>query len=100
MDILDDREALKKLDQGNTWGSVAALAKQCEHAWQDTQKIEVPADYQSAEAIIVFGMGGSALGAHIIQTLFSDRLKVPFFIVNDYHIPAWVNERTLVILSS
>jgi glucose/mannose-6-phosphate isomerase len=45
-------------------------------------------------------MGGSALGASVIKHLFKDQLSIPFEIVNDYSLPAYVNEQSLVILSS
>lgn len=50
--------------------------------------------------IVVAGMGGSALGAHIARSLLGDSLKLPLFIINNYELPAFVNEESLVILSS
>lgn len=100
MDILDQPNAMKRFDQGNMLGSVESLGKQCQHAWSDTKKIKIPRHYSQAKNIAVFGMGGSALGAHIMKTVFGDRLRVPFEIINDYNIPAWVDHDTFVILSS
>ena len=39
---------------------------------------------ESADLVIVAGMGGSALGTHVIQTIYKDELKVPVIISNDY----------------
>ncbi len=45
-------------------------------------------------------MGGSTLGSDVIRSVFSGLLRTPFTIINGYHIPAQVDRRTLVILSS
>lgn len=50
--------------------------------------------------IIVCGMGGSALGAHIVRSVFSEKIKLPFFILNNYELPEFADKNSLVILSS
>jgi glucose/mannose-6-phosphate isomerase len=97
--IIDSREEIAKLDKSNMLGSIEALAKQVEHAWQDTQAVTFTptADIQN---VVVAGMGGSALGADVIVHLFKDQLKVPLYINRTYDLPAYVNEHTLVLLSS
>lgn len=50
--------------------------------------------------IVVAGMGGSALGAHIARSLLGDSIKLPIFIINNYELPGFVGEETLVVLSS
>jgi glucose/mannose-6-phosphate isomerase len=46
------------------------------------------------------GMGGSGLGARVIESVFADQLKHPFIRINDYGLPNFVNENTLVFCSS
>jgi len=46
------------------------------------------------------GMGGSLLGAKIIESVFGKDLAYPLLLVNDYNLPGWVDEKTLVICSS
>ena len=93
-------ENITKLDSQHMLESIDQLSQQVSHAWESVKDITVPKDYKDFDNIVVFGMGGSALGADIARHLFSDSLKKPLFIHNDYSIPAWVNERSLVILSS
>jgi len=50
--------------------------------------------------IIVTGLGGSGIGGTILSELISDSCKVPIVINKDYFLPAFVNENTLVIISS
>ena len=45
-------------------------------------------------------MGGSALNAYVVKSLFFDSLNIPFEIVNDYHLPPYVNTESLVVLCS
>lgn len=46
------------------------------------------------------GMGGSLLGAKIIESVFGKDLTYPLVLVNDYDLPGWVDKTTLVICSS
>ncbi len=98
--ILDSRETMKKLDKENVLGSVEQLAQQIEHAWNETKKIKIPKGYEHISNIVVSGMGGSALGAHVIKTLYKDSLAMPLEVVNHYDLPSYVNQHTLVVLSS
>ena len=98
--ILDDIKAIKKLDSGNMLGSLQLLAKQIEQIYTSSQNLSIPASYKNINKIAVLGMGGSALGAHVIKNLFAQDLKYPLEIVNDYHIPAFIDNKTLVVGSS
>lgn len=95
-----DNASLLTLDKSNMLGSVASLADQIRDAWTATQQLARPVVQGSIDSIVVFGMGGSALGTHVIQAAFRHVLKVPIEVVNDYAIPASVNDKTLVIFSS
>ena len=50
--------------------------------------------------VVVAGMGGSAIGGDLVQSLYQSKLKVTFSINRDYKLPAYVDSRTLVIASS
>ena len=52
------------------------------------------------ENILSCGLGGSGIGAKIAKLLNRDYLSVPFDSINDYNIPAFVSEKTLVIATS
>ena len=51
-------------------------------------------------SMIITGLGGSGIGGKIATQLVSDQLKIPAIVNNDYSLPAFVNENTLVIVSS
>ncbi len=96
---INSRESIHTLDVSNMAGSVASLAEQIQHAWEDTRSLSF-APKAEIHAVVVAGMGGSALGADVIRHVFKDQLRVPLEIARDYTLPAYVNEHTLVVLAS
>ena len=50
--------------------------------------------------IVITGLGGSGIGGKIATQLVADQLQIPAVINNDYRLPSFVNEHTLVIVSS
>ncbi len=50
--------------------------------------------------VLICGLGGSGIGGTIVSQIIQNEIKVPVLTCNDYHIPAFVNENTLVIASS
>lgn len=93
-------DLIKQIDPQNVYGSVLELPGQCLHAWEDANKVNIPEDYKNIENVVMCGMGGSGLGARVIESLYFSSLKVPLTRINSYHIPTFVNEKTLVITSS
>jgi glucose/mannose-6-phosphate isomerase len=55
---------------------------------------------KNIQNIVITGLGGSGIGGTIISELISDKCEVPVLINKDYFLPAFVNEQTLVIISS
>lgn len=88
------------LDPKNVYGSTGMLADQCSYIWELVKTVEFPENYSALENITLCGMGGSRYGAYIVQNLFWDELKVPLFEYGDYHLPAYISEKSLFILSS
>ena len=99
-DILDDLIAQQKLDQSHVYDSVVSLPQQCRHAYQGTQNLTIPASYRKVNKMVMCGMGGSGLGARVIESACFDSLKLPLIRINNYHLPSWVDSQTLVICSS
>lgn len=76
------------------------LAEQVSLAWEETRTLSVPTAFRRAENIAFVGMGGSSLGGHLIQGMCRDRLRAPLELVRDYTLPAYVNHKSVVLLSS
>lgn len=97
---LESRTAIAKIDRENVLGSIEQLPKQCLHAWEEVSKINIPANYKKIKNLVMGGMGGSGLGARVIESLFSRHLKVPLIRINDYNLPDFVDQDSLVVCSS
>jgi len=96
-----DSEAVYKLDEQNVYESILRLSEQIEVTWNEMVALELPVDFcREVNRVVLIGMGGSALGGKVIKAWAEDKLLVPFEIVNDYNLPAHVDGKTLVILSS
>ena len=100
MNKLDNLKLIKSIDKSNMLGSIGILDKQIEQTWQEVNKLKLPASYKKVKKVIINGMGGSAIGGHILRALFYDKLKVPVGIINSYRIPECLDKETLYIVSS
>ncbi len=97
---LNNLDQIKQLDPKDVYGSTGMLSQQCKQIWEDAQKIQFPQEYKNIENIVICGMGGSAYGGHVIKALFKEEIKVPVYVNSDYTLPGFVNEKTLVVLTS
>lgn len=99
MNLLDDLVQVKKLDKGNTIGSIEAFPEQLRQIWEEISSRKIDR-IKKPENIILAGMGGSALGGRIVKDLYLNKLKIPFDIVTEYSLPNFVNASTLLVVSS
>ncbi len=81
--------------------SIKAYPQQFETAWREVHKLKIPEDVNPIRDVILAGMGGSNFGGRVVKSVFAnDDMVVPLEILNNYDIPAYADEETLVILSS
>ena len=99
-DALDDQTIFGRYDASGMAGRVGRVATQLREGWAQTRRLTLPAPYREATAVIVLGMGGSAVGADLVRGVFADRLRVPLVVVRDYRLPAFAGPSTLVVASS
>jgi glucose/mannose-6-phosphate isomerase len=93
MSVLDDTHFIQKTDKSDALGLAAHNPKQLRHEFE-----QVNLNGAKITSVVLTGMGGSALGPKLLQSWVE--LPVPFVIVSDYSLPAFVDENTLVIASS
>ncbi|HUD44116.1 MAG TPA: SIS domain-containing protein [Patescibacteria group bacterium] len=99
MKNLTDITAIKKLDPQNTLGSTDLLTEQLKTAWSQVNAFDIQ-PLVDIQTIIFCGMGASIYGALVVKSLLGSHFKYPTEIVTDYHLPFYVNEHTLVVLTS
>jgi glucose/mannose-6-phosphate isomerase len=97
---LDDLALLRRWDASGMAGRVGELPRQIRDGWAQTRRLTLPQAYRDATEIVVLGLGGSAIGADLVRTVFADRLRAPMLVVRDYDVPAFVRPSTLVVASS
>ncbi len=91
--MLDDLKAIHERDADDALGVVEKQWQQLQHEF----KVPVP-DFGNVQNIVLAGMGGSAWPAVYLQSW--GQPSVPFEIVRDYTLPAYVGKNTLFISSS
>lgn len=98
---LDDKQQVLKI-QGNdsVLKSVDSFSKQVRQSFLESLNINFPASYQAVKNIVVCGMGGSRFTPLIIKELFKEKVAVPYVVNDNYQLPGFVGQDTLVILSS
>ncbi|MBM3120320.1 MAG: bifunctional phosphoglucose/phosphomannose isomerase [Chloroflexi bacterium] len=97
---LDDLEVYKRLDSANMLEHLHRFPQQCHAAWHKANDFKLPRDYTSIDKVVILGMGGSAIGGDLVRSLVS-RVGKPIVLVHrDYDLPAFVDDKTLVIASS
>jgi glucose/mannose-6-phosphate isomerase len=76
------------------------FSKQLREAIAIGQKAEIKNPESEIRNILITGLGGSGIGGTIVSEIVSGECPVPITVNKDYFIPAFVNENSLVIVSS
>jgi len=104
MSINKSKQSRKNSDLEEKYSKVLDTIKlypdQLRQAWDEINAMSIPTEFSDIDNIVVCGMGGSTLGARMVDALCEDRLRVPLEIFNGYHIPNYASDKTLLISSS
>lgn len=93
------KDFINKYDNQNQYKVLRETYKQASDAWNN--KINLSQLKKDRFSSIVFcGLGGSAIGGDLLCDYLSGELNVPFNVVRGYNLPSFVDENTLVIISS
>lgn len=98
---LNDLTAISNLDPKKVYDSTGMLSSQIRQIVDEyfDQNL-IPDEYKSVKNVVICGMGGSAYGGHIVNSLFHDSKLLPIEVNSGYDLPGYVNFDTLVILVS
>jgi glucose/mannose-6-phosphate isomerase len=99
MTSLDD-PGLLALDREDMFGRIRELGTELIRAWDESEEMELPAGAEGANAVVVAGMGGSATAGDYFAVLCAPSAEIPVAVVRGFELPNWVNDRTLVVVSS
>ncbi len=79
---------------------VAAFTDHLKTAIEIGSKQDKKASENTIQNVVITGLGGSGIGGKIAAQLVQDEINVPVVTNNDYGIPSFVSENTLLIASS
>lgn len=100
MSKLDDGKVFKEQDPQGMGELIYQFPEQCEKAFDIGMKAELPPLKQKPAQVVLFGMGGSAIGGDLVRSLLESEMEIPFLVLRDYTPPAFVGPQTLVLASS
>lgn len=95
-----DLETIQSLDSQHMYELLLDFPGQWRDAIQLTKDIDLSFDPNQINKICFAGMGGSAIGADLLQAYVHKTSPYPIHIIRHYEIPGWIDEHTLFIACS
>jgi glucose/mannose-6-phosphate isomerase len=96
--VLDDMDKMRAIDKGDMLSFCVDAAKHYRAAAEAAEKISL--SYANPENVIVAGMGGSAIGGELLKDWTHGKAHVPIEVSRTYSLPAYANEKSLVLVVS
>lgn len=97
---IDNLSEISAIDPQNMLEHIQVLPDQLGKAWKLGNQVSYGSG-KGIQQVIIAGMGGSAIGADLIEAYVKSTCSVPVLVHRDYGLPAWVGgNQTLVIASS
>jgi glucose/mannose-6-phosphate isomerase len=108
-EILDDKEAILVLDRSGLFKDEFDFPQNLRKAVANVKAFRLPESvrvgrrtirYKNVENIVLAGMGGSAIVGDVLKDWVGHEITVPMETVRGYHLPAYLNEKSLVFFIS
>jgi glucose/mannose-6-phosphate isomerase len=97
---LDDPKVYEETDPQGAHRRLFDLPDQCRTAWDIAMNWTPPVLPIPPRAVVIVGMGGSAIGGDLLRALSTSLATIPIVIHRDYELPNYTGPHTLVIASS
>lgn len=98
--ILDNTAHRTSCDPSGFWERIASLPQQVVAARKAAAEVALPSAVRACNRILVAGMGGSAIGGDLLASLAEARGGPQVVVWRDFGLPAWVDQHTLVVIST
>ena len=79
---------------------VSIFTKQLKEALQIGAKSNLKLSNKIFKNVVISGLGGSGIGGKIVSQLVDNKMSIPVIVNNSYFLPNFVDENSLVIISS
>ena len=96
--LLDNVDKIYAVDKSGMLNFSVNAAKHYREAAQFADKIQV--NFPKPDNIVVAGLGGSAIGGDLLKDWTKTQLSIPIEVSREYHLPAYANKKTLVVITS
>ncbi|NPA06607.1 MAG: hypothetical protein GXO54_04300, partial [Chloroflexi bacterium] len=96
---MDDPRHRAAVDAANMLAEIDGLPNQLARGWTWGQNWPLPAGPQP-RALVVAGMGGSAIAADLLQGYAQPYLSIPYVVWRDYGLPAWAQGPEVWVVAS
>ena len=100
MNLLDDATGIERLDPGGMRGHLEGFPQHLGEALEIGRTAKLTVSGSGVSSVVVFGMGGSAIGGELAGGSLFEQVGVPFEVVRGYAVPAHVGTDTLAVVSS
>ena len=98
MSPLDEMGEIRKIDKSNMLSFCTDAPKHYEKAARIAKKVAI--SYAKPQAIVIAGMGGSAISGELLKDWVRNKITVPIEVSREYSLPAYANKNTLVLVTS
>ncbi|MDR2204245.1 MAG: bifunctional phosphoglucose/phosphomannose isomerase [Nitrososphaerota archaeon] len=96
---LENPEEMRQIDRADMLEFCLNMSKHYRAAANLATGIVVTGNIKPRN-IIITGMGGSAIGGELLKDWAKNKVQVPIEVNREYHLPAYANEKTLVLVTS
>lgn len=93
-------ENLKRLDKSDMLDLLLDFSSQCQAAKAIAENAKILLEKKDFNKIAFVGMGGSAVGGDLVRSYLYSECKVPVLVLREYELPAYVDNSTLLFVSS
>jgi glucose/mannose-6-phosphate isomerase len=107
--MLDDKDSILSLDPSGSFQDELTFADNLRKAVKNVKALDLPKQlqigcrticYTNVNKVVFAGMGGSAIAGDVVKDWADGICTIPMEAVRSYHLPAYVDEDTLVFLVS
>src|SRR3989338_4086239 len=101
MSSLDSKDTIEQIDRHDMRKSIHEFSDQLKRAEEIGRSLSFEPDLAKGINQIVFsGLGGSAIGADFVRSYLTYDLPIPILVNRHYKLPEYVDDKTLLIVSS
>ncbi len=97
---LDNLADIKKIDQKRMYDLIYDFPLQLTAGAQLGVIADLNLESFTPGSITLAGMGGSAIGGDLARSYLASELKIPFWICRNYNLPEFVNDKSLIFVTS